>query len=278
MIRTASSAARRAAALLLLAPAAAAGAQGVRLELRPRAGDTLHLRLDQEVEVSATQWKGAADSTVTMRRAVTVFSRSAVQRSDVHGATVLAITDSMVVREADGRTLRTGLASARASLHVAPDGSTRVLARGGMLSADAATLLTQTPATLPPDAVEPGASWTQAALVPIPGDPAGAARGRLTATFRLDSLSHYGDRAHVSMRGTLERSRAGMARGAATYESAGSVVGAFVLDRRRGWLVALRATIDARSSVTPQGAGLRPMRVHTRVTQTIRALDAVDKD
>lgn len=281
MTRTASRRARRAAALLLLAPcapAAVAGAQGVRLELRPRAGDTLHLRLDQEIEVSATQRKGNADSTVTMRRAVTVFSRSAVQRSDVHGATVLAITDSMVVREADGRTLRTGLAATRASLHVAPDGSTRVLAQGGMLSAEAATLMTQMPATLPAGPVEPGASWTQTAVVPIPGDRAGAARGRLTATFRLDSLSRYGDRAHVSMHGTLERPRAGTARGRAAYESAGTVVGAFVLDRRRGWLVALSATIDARSSVTPPGAGGRPMHVHTRVTQTIRALDAVDKE
>jgi hypothetical protein len=183
----------------------------------------------------------------------------------------------MLVREGDGRTVHSGL-GARATLHVAPDGGTRVLDDGGMLSRETVALVSQMPGTLPRRAVMPGSSWTQTTAMPIPGQSAAQATGRLVATFRLDSLSRWGDVAYVSLRGTLERPKGGKTRGGALYESAGSMVGSFQVDRRRGWLVAVRATITTRSSVTPQGPGAAPVHVDTRVTQWLQALDAVDKD
>jgi hypothetical protein len=267
------------AAVLAAAPlgGAALAAQGVRLELRPRAGDTLRLRLDQEMETVATRRVRGADSVVAMQqRRVTVFSRSIAQRADANGTMVLAVTDSMFVTQADGRVVRTGFADAGTALHVGPDGATRVLDGGALLTPESAALLAQMPAMLPARPVPLGATWTHAAAAPIPGAPAGAPAGRLVATFRLDSLGRYGDVAHVSMRGTLEPPPGGVTRNGLRHESSGTVVGAFQVDRRRGWLTAVRATITTTSTVTAGGG--EPVRIRTRVTQTLRVLGAVDKD
>ena len=259
--------------LVALLAAAPAEAQGVLLELRPRPGDTLHLRLDQEVSMVATQRVRGADSTVTMARTLSVFSRSIATKADARGATIVAITDSILVADDGGRPTRVGAPSQRASLHVAPDGTTRVLDDGGVLSAEASAMVSQMPATLPKHAVEQGASWSHVAAVPLPGQPAGAPTGKLTATFRLDSLSRYGDVAFVSMRGTLEQPREGVKRGGLHYASTGSVVGAFQVDRRRGWLTGVRATITTRTAVTKPGSDAQPMTVRTKVTQWLRAVD-----
>ncbi|HEU4631330.1 MAG TPA: hypothetical protein VFS08_16380 [Gemmatimonadaceae bacterium] len=261
----------------LLAPAAPAAAQGVLLELRPHVGDTVRVRLDQDVEVVATRKVDGRDSTVTMRRHLTVHSRSIVQQTDPGGATVLAVTDSMLVREDDGRSVRAGFGSAHARLRIAPDGTVRVLDDGGLMSPEASALVAQMPATLPGKAVVPGTTWSQAAPVPLPGQPDGPPAGRLSATFRLDSLGHYGDLAYVSMHGTLERPRGGvrLPKGA-RYESAGTVTGSFQLDRRRGWLIDVRATITMNSVVTQAQTGSEPVHVRTHVTQWLRAAP-VDK-
>lgn len=265
-------------AAALLAPLAPAAAQGVLLELRPHVGDTVHVRLDQDVEVVATRKVDGRDSTVTMTRHLTVHSRSIVQHTDGRGATVLAVTDSMLVREDDGRSVRAGFGGARASLLVAPDGTTRVLDDGGLMTPEASALVGQMPATLPGKAVVPGATWSQSTTVPLPGQTDGPPAGRLTATFRLDSLSRYGDLAYVSMRGTLERPRGGvrLPKGA-RYESAGTVTGSFQLDRRRGWLTDVRATITMKSVVTQPQTGSEPVHVNTRVTQWLRAAAPTDK-
>lgn len=275
MIRTGSErrggrAATAAALLALAAPAVAA--QGVRLELRPHVGDTVSLRMDQTVETVATQRVRGADSTVSMQRAVTVYSRSVPLRVDRAGTTVLAISDSMTVTDERGRTARLGLGGARASLHVAPDGATKVVDNAGMLSSDAASLVGQMPATLPDGPVQVGATWTHATTVPIPG--AGdAGAGRLRVTFRLDSLSRYGDVAYVSLVGTVARPR-GEAGGGRTYESDGTVTGALQVDRRRGWLTSMRMTITTKAALT-RAPGEPPVHVRTKITQWLRVL--VDK-
>jgi hypothetical protein len=264
-------------AVALLAPYAPATAQGVLLELRPHTGDTVRIRLDQDVEVVATRKVDGRDSVVTMRRHLTVHSRSIVKHTDARGATVTAVTDSMLVREDDGGTVRAGFASATAQLLISPDGTTRVLSDGGLMTPEASALVSQMPATLPGRKVVPGATWSQATAVPLPGQADGPPAGRLTATFRLDSLSRYGDLAFVSMRGTLERPRGGvkLPKGG-RYESAGTVTGSFQLDRRRGWLTDVRATITTKSVVTQGQTGSEPVHVSTRVTQWLRA-GPVDK-
>ena len=278
--RTALAALLAAALCGALAPLANAGAQGggVRLELRPHTGDTVRIRLDQDVEVVATRKVGGRDSVVTMRRHLTVHSRSIVRRTDARGATVTAVTDSMLVREDDGRTVRAGFGGASAQLLIAPDGTTRVLEDGGLMTPEASALVAQMPATLPDRNVVPGATWSHAAAVPLPGQSDGPPAGRLTATFRLDSLDRYGDLAYVSMRGTLERPRGGvkLPKGA-HYESAGTVTGSFQLDRRRGWLTDVRATITMKSVLSQAANGSEPVHVRTRVTQWLRAAAPVDK-
>ena len=262
------------AALLLALAAPAAAAQGVRLELRPHVGDTVSLRMDQTVETVATQRVRGADSTVSMHRAVTVYSRSVPLRVDPTGTTVLAISDSMIVTDERGRTARMGLGGARASLHVAPDGATKVVDNAGMLSAEAASLVGQMPATLPDGPVRVGATWTHAAAVPLPGAGANdAGAGRLRVTFRLDSLSRYGDVAYVSLEGTVARPKGG-AGGGRTYESDGTVTGALEVDRRRGWLTSMRMTITTKAALT-RAPGEPPVHVRTRITQWLRVL--VDK-
>jgi hypothetical protein len=218
-----------------------------------------------------------ADSAMTMGRTFTVFSRSIVEKADARGATVTAATDSVLVADDGQPARRVGVPGSRASLHIAPDGTTRVLDDGGVLSPEASAFVAQMPATLPGRPVERGATWSHTAAVPLPGQPEGAAPGKLSATFRLDSLSRYGDVAFISMKGTLEQPKGGVMRGGVHYASTGTVVGAFQVDRRRGWLTSVRATITTRSSVTRPGADSTPMIVRTRVTQWLRVLDAVDK-
>lgn len=264
--------------LLGAGAAGSAGAQGVRLELRPRTGDTLHLQLDQDMLVTAVTKVKGRDSTVKMHRHFTVHSRSVVQKTDGAGATVLAITDSSFVRDGKGPTRR-GMGGRRLHLHVAPDGTTRVLDAGGMLTPEASALLAQMPATLPRRQLEVGDEWQHAVDVPLPGQPAGSGAGALVATFRLDSLSRYGDVAFVSMRGTLSRPAGGvMLEQGGRMESAGSVTGQLHVDRRRGWLTFMRATISVRSTITPpKGSSAAPMQAQTTVTQWLRVVDPVDK-
>lgn len=262
-------------ALLLAALPVTASAQGVKLELRPHAGDTLHLRMQQKVEVVATSRVKGRDSTVSMKRDVTLLSRSAVERADATGATVVALADSLIVEEHGGRHARP--LGSRVAMRLAPDGTTRVLDDGGgALGRDAVALLAQMPATLPDRPIAVGERWTRSAPMPIPGQPEGAGAGTLTTTFRLDSLSRYGDVAYVSLNGTLERPDGGVLLPAGVrYESSGTITGHLQLDRRRGWLTALRASIAVRSVLTAEGAA--PVHVSTRIVQTLNALGPVDK-
>ncbi|HEX5580078.1 MAG TPA: hypothetical protein VFX39_00785, partial [Gemmatimonadaceae bacterium] len=246
--------------------------------LRPHVGDTIRLRMDQDVEVVATSRMRGRDSTYRMQRHLTVHSRSIIERADAAGAVVLAVTDSAVVRDGSAPPRRT-MAGGSIQFHVAPDGATRVMDGGGMLTPEASALVAQMPATLPKGELEIGDSWRHAVQVPIPGLPTGAPTGTLIATFRLDSLSRYGDVAYVSMRGSLARPAGGVALPqGGRYESTGTVIGQLEVDRRRGWLTGMRATVSVRSVLTPPpGVDAAPMHVSTLVKQWLRSVDAVDK-
>ena len=264
--------------VLVALQAAPAGAQGVLLELRPRMGDTIRVRMDQDVEVVATSKVRGRDSTYRMERHLTVHSRSIIEHTDAKGATVLAVTDSAMVRDGSAPPRRT-MTGQSIQFHVAPDGATRVVDGGGMLTPEASALVAQMPATLPQRELEVGESWRHTVRVPIPGLPPGAPTGTLIATFRLDSLSRYGDVAYISMRGSLARPAGGVALPhGGRYESTGTVTGQLEVDRRRGWLTGMRATVSVRSVLTPpKGGEAAPMHVSTRVTQWLRTVDPVDK-
>jgi len=251
-----------------------ANGAGVRVELRPHGGDTLHMRLEQQVEVVARSKVKERDSTVVMRRSTTLYSRSVVRSADQEGATIAALADSIAVFE-DGET-RSRKLRARVVMHLAPDGTTRVLDDGGVLAGDAAALIRQMPATLPDHPITVGTTWTHTAAMPIPGQPEGIGAGEVTTTFRLDSLSRYGDVAYISLRGKLARPDGGvMLPNGVRFESSGNMTGTVQVDRRRGWLTTLRSTIIVESVLT--ASGMPPVRVRTRVQQTMSTSDPVDK-
>lgn len=267
-----------------LAAAVPASAQTVLLQLHPRAGDTLRMRLTQQVEMTGTMRVGLADSTTTVLTTLRALTHSVVERSDAAGTVLVTTTDSIDVTSTGGHNTgaraaamgartRDALEGREVRLRVAPDGTTEVLS-GTRLSAELQAFFSQMPATLPRGPVAVGARWTRTMDMP---SPAGRSRanGGVSATFRLDSLTRGGSLAHVSMRGVVTRRDVAPGPAAAMRVAGdGEIVGAIVLDRERGWLADARTTLTVRSTVTPGGRrGTPPMRFHMRVQEWLSAVE-----
>ena len=276
MERGARRGARAAVALLVVALcllSAPLGAQrAVLLELRPRVGDTLHVRVDQRVEMSGAPEGG--DSARTVTTTMQLRTRCIVESADAEGATVVASTDSVTIastgeRPAEIERARRALQGRTVRLHLAPDGSAELVDDGRRPPAELYALFERMPATLPPRAIAVGETWTR--RLDLPG-PDGATGGSLTATFRLDSLSHGGGLAYVSMHGSLGRSPG--ARGgdsSARVTMSGIVKGGMTIDRTRGWMTDARTTLTVTTVIAPPaGAAGPPMRVRLRMTQWLR--------
>ena len=257
--------------LLLLALPARAAAQGVSLELRPRVGDTLTVRMDQEVEMVGTTRVASGDSVVRVTNGMYVVSRAVVERSDGTGTTMLAMTDSVSLTSsnAPARALeeaRQALVGQKVRVRVAPDGATELLG-DDVGREDLRDLFAQMPATLPREKVAVGDRWTRAMPLPPPG-------GTVKAVFRLDSLSRGGEVAWVSISGAITRDSVPEPRSGARVNMTGRVVGTLTVDRARGWLTASRTTIVVNSTMSPPaGAKGPPMRFRMRVTQSMRTDD-----
>ncbi len=265
------------------APPAHAGAQSgaVLLKLRPRAGDTLRLRLDQTVEMSGAV-NGAGDSLSIESSTLVVLSRLIIESADSIGATVLALTDSVRVasppHSATGSLLdwARALQGQRLRFRVATDGSTTFAGKRAAGGATVGGMLAEMPATLPAHPVVPGATWTRTVAIPLLGtpDPSGAAT--LTAIFQFDSLSRSGELAFLSLRGRLTRgpteSKGDKGRVAEVVQTSGTVIGHVLVDRRRGWITDARTTISLRSLVTPADRNKPPMRVRVTISQWMRAM------
>ena len=104
------------------------------------------------------------------------------------------------------------------------------------------------------------------------GAPAPTGGGKLEATFRLDSLSRSGDKAYVSLVGTLSRPPSAKD-GWATLTMSGSVNGSLVIARRLRWISDARMTYTVRSTVSPTSASTSAaMRFRMKVTQWVRAI------
>jgi len=264
--------------VLLCAARAPVAAQAVLLEIRPRVGDTLRMRLDQRVEMTGTARMHGADSTVTTTTVMRVFAHSIVKLADESGTTMLAVTDSVAMTDSAGRPLASAEQSRRSlqgrpvSLHVAPDGGTKVVEAGSPVAPELRGLFAQMPATLPRAAVSVGDVWSR--TMDIPGGAAGGRRvGTMVATFRLDSLTHGGDVAHISLRGSLSRDGAGEPPQGVKVVQSGIITGTMAIDRRRGWMTDARTTLLVHSVLTPPpGRGGEPMKVRMKVTQWLRAM------
>jgi hypothetical protein len=254
-------------------------AQAILLQIKPRVGDTLVVKLDQKVEMSGApmncgqnrpQQKSSAGSCAALGRQMTtvseVFSRAIVQSVSGNKANVLAITDS--VRTAASRGTTTGRPrrvrgrEGSMRLKVSADGGAEVVDEEA--SDELRSIFVQMPAMLSKNPVRVGGKWTREMRIPIAGE--AGAMGLVRATFQLDSLGRNGDIAYITMRGTLSHDH----RDGSNSELDGWMTGSIELDRRLAWITGTRAEIDVTSVYHPS-AGSEPMRVRTRVTQVLKA-------
>jgi hypothetical protein len=264
---------------LASSPTGAQAPEPVSLRIGPPVGETVRMRLDQRVEMSGTTRMAAGDSTATVVTTLVVISRAFVERRDRDATVLLTSTDSVAAAStgADSMVIaeetRRALQGKRVRLRVAPDGATEILGKGIDGTPELSAIFSQMPATLPNMAVPVGYSWSRVMVAPI--DPSLTTQGeggKLSATFRLDSLSRNGDRAFVSVSGTLSRAP-GVKYGQATMTLSGSMTGGFVIDRRRGWISDARLTYTVRSTVMPSnGNAADAMRFRMKVTQWVRVV------
>jgi len=268
-------------ALLTLSGATAqARAQvgSVLLQVKPGAGDTIRIRLDQTVEMTGPP--GSDGKAVVESGTLVMLATLAVEAVDAEGATIVSVTDSVRVNSPPNSASSAVLAWAALSANravrfrVAPNGSAWVPSGRGRAMPSAA-LASQMPATLPARAIAPGVTWTSSLQVPLASsvDPKGSAT--LVATFTFDSLSRSGELAFISLRGRLMKANdesAAQSTGRSIVETSGTVTGYVMLDRRRGWITDARTTFSLLSLVTPADPTKPPVRVKMTISQWLRAM------
>ncbi len=269
----------RALAVVLCAavPLTSAHAQEILLRVHPRVGDTLHTRLEQQTEISATVPGSPGRAAKSVTTSVILNSRTIVQASSPASTLVLTIVDSADLHTSDAH----GAAQVAAAEHtlrgqqlelrLGADGTVESArdSRGVPLSREVVEAMSAMPAVFPRRSVSVGEQWTRDLPLPAGGPLGAKGSGHVNALFRLDSLDHTGNVAFVSLRGEILPDAAGQG-----VELSGEVTGAMQVDRLRGWMTDSRFTVMARSLITPPPAsGLAPMRFVTRVTQHLRTMD-----
>lgn len=255
-----------------------AQANSVLLQVRPGAGDTIRVRLDQTVEITGSP--NADGKPVAETGTLVLLATLAVESVDKDGATIVSVTDSLRVNSPPNSASSAVLAWAAIAANravrfrVAPNGAAYVPSGRGR-AMPSAGLASQMPATLPSRAIAPGTSWNSVVQVPLASsvDPKGTAT--LVATFSFDSLSRSGELAFISVRGRLtktDKETTAPAEGRSAVETSGTVVGQVLLDRRRGWITDARTTFSLLSLVTPADPGKPAIRVRMTISQWLRAM------
>lgn len=270
MIRTAFSAVAVALAVSGIAPTGLQAQTSVILRLAPRLGDTLHMRLDQQMEMRG-QPQDSSEAVRTLANTLRVRAR-AIPTRRVGPATMLTtITDSLVFSsplagtEALDRARRSFVGRA-VEVRVLADGAMEVLDEE--LHEDAPSpLFGHMPPVFPSVEVRPGDQWVREMLIPLRGSRSGATAVR--ATFRLDSLGRDGRVAYISVRGAFYERLPGST--AAERPLEGSLTGAMEFDRQLGWIRDSRTTITMRSDVRSPDPRTGPMEVWMRITQRLQA-------
>jgi len=247
--------------LSLVAAVSTAQAQPVLLQIRPRVGDTIAVKLEQRLEITTH----AGEASRHMTTVTQVFSHAIVNKTSSRGADVTALTDSIrTATFAGGKTPQLHRAEVKdpsMKLRFSTDGGAELI-EGGK-SAQLAGAFGPMPATLSGKAVSTGDEWEREMLLPVAGEE--GAIGRVRAKFHLDSLSDNGDIAYISMRGKLSHDH----KDGSTSEVDGNMSGWIQLDRRLGWITDTRAVIDVESTV--RGRDGQPVKIHTKITQQVKA-------
>lgn len=269
MIRTVFRAGAVGCAALAIAAGGLPAQTSVTLRLAPRVGDTLHMRLDQQMEM-----RGRPQDSAEAERSVTNTLRvraRAIPTQRLGSATMLTtITDSLVLSPALAPAEM--IDRARRSFVGRPV-QVRVLADGAMEVVDQefhddepSPLFGHMPPVFPSVEVSPGDQWVREMRLPLRGSRSGASTVR--ATFRLDSLGRDGGTAYISVRGTFYE-RVGGAGGERPLQ--GSLAGVMEFDRHLGWIRDSRTTITMRSEVRGPDPRTGPMEVWMRITQRLQA-------
>lgn len=248
-------------------------AQRYLLQLKPRVGDTLTMELDEQRQATGTTKLGGADSSRTMSTRLRTFSRAIVEAQLRGAVTVLAIIDSVTLVTNDQHS-RAAAPGQRMLFRLAEDGTMRVVDAETGANRGTSELVALMPAALPTAAVAVGEGWTRS--IPMVVARGSADEGVVRASFRLDSVSRDESLAYISMRGEMRRDSvpAGPPRGT-LMKVTGTVTGAMLLDRRRGWLTESRFAVVMHTTMMPPAAvsGASPVRFVTRITQRMRTLD-----
>lgn len=254
-------------------------AQPVLLQVKPQVGDTLRVKLTQEVAMTGAP-RGCSNQTAALRAqpkpsaatcadvrsmttAMEVYSRAIARRASGSGTEILAITDSVLtmVRGPNQKRTKQPVPRSPVEIQISTDGTVELGA--GQASDDLRALFGQMPATLPKKKISPGEKWMHEMRVPLPDEP--GATGLVKTTLQLDSLSRNGDIAYISMRGVLSHGHSD----GSTSETSGSLTGTMQLDRRLAWITETHATIDVEAVVKNASTG-QPMDVHTHVVQSLK--------
>ena len=261
---------------MCLGVANVAFAQGVRLQIRPHVGDTLRMRLEQATEMTGTRKGAASESSSSMTTSLRVYTRAVVEGSSNASTTLVTYTDSAFVATGEKRQPTNesplGVAGMKVRVRVMPDGTVEMADANASL--DASETLALIPAALPKETVEVGSTWKREMTLPTTSSIGRTPGGRLTASFRLDSLTRSGELAYISLRGEMLPDEHAERSALAPRLDKGVVTGTLLLDRRRGWLTDSRFDISVQSTLVPPTAGdSTVMHFTMRVTQRMRTLD-----
>lgn len=265
-----------------------AAAQRTELVLRPRVGDTISMRLEQRTEMSARRdpskmsaaTSAAPPPAPAMINSTVTYSRAVIESAVTAFTTIIAITDSVLVWGTDqqGRAspdaVQRQLQVQRVRLTVAPDGSIGMPKDGAAPTQGMSRTASLIPATFPTKPVSVGDKWTREAPLPAGTSQLGTGIvGRVKATFRLDSLTHNGDFAYVSMHGELLPDPKAKGMDGVPVVEDGTVDGWMVIDHVRGWLTASQFSILAHSMLRPSfGVVSQPMHFEIRLTQKLETI------
>ncbi|MEP6494035.1 MAG: hypothetical protein ABJF01_15235 [bacterium] len=253
--------------------------QSATLQIKPHAGDTLRMRLDQQSEMTGIKRTSLGEASAMVIGTMSMFSRAIVEGSTEKGTTLLAVTDSVVLSTTDEHARADAMQAAarmrgqRVRFRVSPDGTVGMAEEGDVASREVAQVVSLMPAAFPKGAIKIGESWIREMLLPTGSQLGAQLSGRLHVTFRFDSLTHGGDWAFVSMRGEmLPPTGPGEALGAALEK--GFVNGTMLVDQKRGWLTESWFNILVSSNITqPLMAGVVSMKMQMRITQHMHTME-----
>jgi hypothetical protein len=266
-------------ALLTLLAARQAVAQAVTLQVRPRVGDTLRMRLDQESEMTGLRRTSTGEASAMVINSMKMFSRAIVEGSADNGTMLLAVTDSLVLTTSDERSRSAAMQAAeqmrgqRLRFHVSPDGTVSMAESNDGASREVAQVVSLMPAAFPKGPIKVGESWIREMALPVGSQLGAQLSGKLHVTFRLDSLTHNHEWAFVSMRGEVQPATGPGAAFGATLEK-GFVNGTMLVDQRRGWLTESWFNIVVSSTTNgPAVSGVLSMHMQMRITQHMHTMD-----